>query len=204
MNAVDSSTLWEFTATAWADRYPIRPTACGSTAWKRSTMAMAHGRRPMCRSSGRHGRFPTAGHRQFGQRRLRFGGGGTASYANLCNPILHCPRFGNVVDKPPRLYVSQYTMNLNTSENDEQQLAYDGYVWATGFADSFANNYTWSDQAGGSGNWSVSGAITPVRRSRVGRPASGRIWPTEPKLAFAVGTTAPTSAHPLSPGNIAT
>jgi hypothetical protein len=75
------------------------------------------------------------------------GGGGTLSYANLCNPTSATAIDAEItVDKPERSYVSQYTLNFSQSYNELDPVEYWSQFW------SVSTEYTWSDGTGGSGN----------------------------------------------------
>ena len=162
MNAVDSSQLWQFTAqvggtisdptySVWVNG--VQGTNNGDGTWSATNAPINPGGTAV---------FQVRAIANSDNGGNGSGGGGTASYANLGNPTSATAiDLETSEDKPDRLYVSQYTMDLSRSENaQDQTVTYFGRIVLTNteaWTDNYSDNSTWSDQAGGSGGWSNGG-----------------------------------------------
>ena len=145
MNAVDSSQLWQFTTQVGGNisdpTYSISVNGVpginnGDGTWSVANAPINAGGTAVFQVQA----IPPSNN----------GANGMARSASLNDPGSPAPLELEIsVDKPDRLYVSQYTVNVTSTDNGWEQWL--GGVIETWF-DSYPVNYSWSDQAGGSGN----------------------------------------------------
>jgi hypothetical protein len=158
MNAVDSSQLWQFTAnvggnisdptySVWVNG--VQGTNIGDGTWSADNVPI---------NAGGTAVFQVRAIASSDNGGNGSGGGATASYANLGNPAsaTACDMETDE-DKPDRLYVSQYTRDVSQSENVKDTtvsyLAGAALTNIVAWTSKDSGNYTWKDQAGGSGDW---------------------------------------------------